>query len=78
MKSGNTLWQELCHRYDLGVAMAEAYRNYWNTSTRQYVDQERWQHVDSLLQVQLENAREWRKVCLDYFRQYSRQPITHY
>lgn len=78
MKSGNTLWQELCHRYDLGVAMVEAYRNYWNTSTRQYVDQERWQHVDSLLQVQLENAREWRKVCLDYFRQFSRQPITHY
>lgn len=78
LSSGQTLWATLCHKYDLGVSMVEAYRNYWSTDARPYVDGERWQQVDSLLQVQLDNAREWRKVCLDYFQQFAHQPITHY
>ena len=31
------------------------------------IDEQRWQEVDKRMQHQLENAKEWRKVCLDYF-----------
>jgi alpha-glucuronidase len=38
-------------------------------------DDQRWQEVDSRLHIQLENAREWRDVCLKYFQTFSKQPI---
>ena len=75
MQSGNTLWQELCCKYRLGVSMVEVYRDFWRSSTRPYVDAERWQQVDGLLQVQQNDAREWRETCLDYFQTFSHQPI---
>ena len=31
MKSGSTLWQELCMKYNMGVAMVEVYRDFWHT-----------------------------------------------
>ena len=34
MKSGSTLWEELCMRYNMGVSMVETYRDYWHTSTK--------------------------------------------
>ena len=72
MKSGSTLWQELCMRYNMGVAMVEVYRDYWHTSAKQYMKghEQEWQHTDSLLNVQLENAKEWRNTCLKYFQNY--------
>ncbi|MFW5484346.1 MAG: alpha-glucuronidase, partial [Segatella copri] len=62
MKSGSTLWQELCMKYNMGVAMVEVYRDFWHTSAKQYMKghEQEWQHTDSLLNVQLENAKEWR------------------
>ena len=36
-----------------------------------YVDEQRWREVDKRLKIQVENAREWRDVCLSYFRQFS-------
>lgn len=72
MKSGSTLWQELCMKYNMGVAMVEVYRDFWHTSTKQYMKghEQEWQHTDSLLNVQLENAKEWRNTCLKYFQNY--------
>lgn len=72
MKSGSTLWQELCMKYNMGVAMVEVYRDYWHTSAKQYMKghEQEWQHTDSLLNVQLENAKEWRNTCLKYFQNY--------
>ena len=72
MKSGSTLWQELCMRYNMGVAMVEVYRDFWHTSAKQYMKghEQEWQHTDSLLNVQLENAKEWRNTCLKYFQNY--------
>ena len=72
MKSGSTLWQELCMKYNMGVAMAEVYRDFWHTSAKQYMKghEQEWQHTDSLLKVQLENAKEWRNTCLKYFQNY--------
>ena len=77
MKSGSTLWQELCMKYNMGVAMVEVYRNFWHTSAKQYMKghEQEWQHTDSLLNVQLENAKEWRNTCLKYFQTFSKMKI---
>ena len=77
MKSGSTLWQELCMKYNMGVAMVEVYRDFWHTSAKQYMKghEQEWQHTDSLLNVQLENAKEWRNTCLKYFQTFSKMEI---
>lgn len=77
MKSGSTLWQELCMKYNMGVAMVEVYRDFWHTSAKQYMKghEQEWQHTDSLLNVQLENAKEWRNICLKYFQTFSKMKI---
>ena len=77
MKSGSTLWQELCMKYNMGVAMVEVYRDFWHTSAKQYMKghEQEWQHTDSLLNVQLENAKEWRNTCLKYFQTFSKMKI---
>lgn len=77
MKSGSTLWQELCMKYNMGVAMVEVYRDFWHTSAKQYMKghEQEWQHTNSLLNVQLENAKEWRNTCLKYFQTFSKMKI---
>ena len=77
MKSGSTLWRELCMKYNMGVAMVEVYRDFWHTSAKQYMKghEQEWQHTDSLLNVQLENAKEWRNTCLKYFQTFSKMKI---
>ena len=77
MKSGSTLWQELCMKYNMGVAMVEVYRDFWHTSAKQYMKghEQEWQHTDSLLNIQLENAKEWRNTCLKYFQTFSKMEI---
>ena len=77
MKSGSTLWQELCMKYNMGVAMVEVYRDFWHTSAKQYMKghEQEWQHTDSLLNVQLENAKKWRNTCLKYFQTFSKMKI---
>lgn len=77
MKSGSTLWQELCMKYNMGVAMVEVYRDFWHTSAKQYMKghEQEWQHTDSLLNVQLEKAKEWRNTCLKYFQTFSKMKI---
>ena len=77
MKSGSTLWQELCMKYNMGVAIVEVYRDFWHTTAKQYMKghEQEWQHTDSLLNVQLENAKEWRNTCLKYFQTFSKMKI---
>ena len=77
MKSGSTLWEELCMRYNMGVSMVETYRDYWHTSTKEYMKDHitEWEMTDSLLNVQLASAKEWRDVCLKYFHTFSKMNI---
>lgn len=77
MKSGSTLWEELCMRYYMGVSMVETYRDYWHTSTKEYMKDHitEWEMTDSLLNVQLASAKEWRDVCLKYFQTFSKMNI---
>lgn len=80
MKSGSTLWEELCMRYNMGVSMVETYRDYWHTSTKEYMKDHitEWEMTDSLLNVQLASAKEWRDVCLKYFQTFSKMNIDEH
>lgn len=73
VRSGRTLWAELVHRYDLGVAEVERMRADWATLATQ-VDAERHAKVARYLDVQLREARWWRDACLAYFHSRSGLP----
>ena len=66
MNSGRTLWEEMQYRYNRGVAEVEDFCKVWQ-DCKPYIDEQRWSEVDKRMQHQLENAREWRDVCLKYF-----------
>ena len=66
MNSGRTLWEEMQYRYNRGVAEVEDFCKVWQ-DCKPYIDEQRWNEVDKRMQHQLENAREWRDVCLKYF-----------
>ena len=70
LKSGNTLWEEIQARYDRGVKEVEDFYAIWQEA-KPYIDEQRWKEVDERMQHQLENAKEWRKVCIDYFRTFA-------
>ena len=71
MKDGSTLWESLQYHYNQGVINVESYCNIWHNKMRHYVDEQRWREVDERLQEQLDNAREWRDVCLEYFGRFA-------
>jgi alpha-glucuronidase len=73
-KSGRTLWQELCYRYNRGVDTVDEMQAIWSTLA-DFVDHARFTHVQSLLSIQQREARWWRDACLLYFQTFSRQPI---
>ena len=66
MNSGRTLWEELQYRYQRGVNEVENFVATWQTM-KPYIDEQRWAAVDNRLHQQLDNAKEWRDVCLKYF-----------
>jgi len=74
MKSGDTLWEELCIKYDEGVKGVRKMRQKWATLEGR-MDTERFNHVSMLLEVQEEEAKLWRNSCLLYFRQFSNMPF---
>lgn len=74
LDSGRTLWEELVHRYDRGVAEAEAMQATWN-SLQPFVDAERFDSVARKLAVQVREARWWRDACLSYFAERSGRPL---
>ena len=71
MKSGRTVLEEMQYHYDRGVKEVEDFIRIWNEAQPE-IDEQRWQEVDARLQHQLENAKEWRKVCLDYFGSFTK------
>ena len=70
MNSGRTLWEELQYRYNRGVAEVEDFCKVWQ-DCKPYIDEQRWSEVDKRMQHQLENAREWRDVCISYFKTFA-------
>lgn len=74
MKSGRTLWNEMCKKYYEGAATVKQMQETWN-KMEPYIDQERHHHVKQLLAIQADEAVWWRNALLLYFQQYSKMPI---
>jgi alpha-glucuronidase len=74
MRSGKTLWLELCHKYNLGVDSVRWMKNTWS-SIKNNIDKERWHQVDMYLKIQEKEAVWWRDACLVYFQTFSRTAI---
>lgn len=72
MKSGRTVLEEMDYRYARGVKEVEDFIRIWNEA-KPNIDEQRWQEVDARLQHQLENAKEWQKVCMDYFSSFTKK-----
>jgi alpha-glucuronidase len=74
MKSGKTLWDEMCYRYNDGVLSVREMQKTWD-SQKENVDQPRFEYVQSLLKIQEKEAVWWRNSCLLYFQTFSKMPI---
>jgi len=73
-KSGRTLWDELCYRYDKGVHQVRGFQKVWD-KMQDYVDEQRFKEVQNKLRRQERDAQVWKDACLLYFQQFSRRPI---
>ena len=74
MKSGRSLWDEICYHYDRGVQQVRTFQRIWD-QCQPYVDAERFEAVQHKLRSQAINAQVWKDGCLQYFQQFSRLPI---
>jgi alpha-glucuronidase len=74
MKSGRTLWNELCYKYYAGADSVKWMQEVWQRQ-KNLVDEEQFRHVNMLLNIQREEAKWWRNACLLYFQTFSKQPI---
>ena len=74
MKSGRTLWDELCLRYQGGVDSVRQMQQQWN-SLKGLVDKDRFRQVTMLLNIQEKDAVWWRNACLLYFQTFSKMPL---
>jgi alpha-glucuronidase len=74
MKSGRTLWQELCFKYDAGIDSVKRMQEEWDRLSV-YIDKERFRQVQMLVAIQLDEARWWRNACLLYFQTFSRMSL---
>jgi alpha-glucuronidase len=74
MRSGRTLWEELCLRYQAGVDWVRAARHEWSALAG-VIDKDRHQIVADKLAVQEQDAMLWRDACLLYFRSFSHRPL---
>jgi alpha-glucuronidase len=75
LRSGRTLWDELVYRYHEGAKAARDMRDTWN-GLRGKVDQQRFDEVAGLLDIQADEARWWRDSALVYFQTFSGMPIS--
>lgn len=74
MKSGRTMWDELCHAYERGVSQAVRQQRAWE-SARLDVDSALFADVERRLMTQVRDAQWWKDACLLYFQQYSLKPF---
>ncbi len=74
MKSGKTLWEELCNHYYSGIDSVRSMRKKWN-KLEGMIDNERFNHVAMLMKIQEEEAVWWRNACVLYFQTFSKLPL---
>ncbi len=74
MKSGRTLWNELCYQYHHGVDSARWMQQLW-VKQKTKLDEQRFKQVSLLLGIQEKEAVWWRNACLLYFQTFSKKPF---
>ena len=74
MKSGRTLWNELCNKYNSGVDSVRRMQKTWSKQINK-VDPQRYRQVSMLLNIQEKEAVWWRNACLLYFQTFSKTAI---
>ena len=74
MKSGRTLWDEICYKYYAGVDSVKWLQRTWNSLERQ-IDKQRFNEVKMLLAMQVKEAEVWRNSCVLYFQTFSKMPL---
>ena len=76
MSNGKILWDALALKYQEGVSDVEEMISTWK-GISSYVDEQRFNDVIMLLQIQLEEARWWRDASLSYFQKFSEKPLPN-
>lgn len=74
MKSGKTLWDELCQHYNDGVMQVRQFQKTWD-ALEQYADADIFTDVQRRLKRQAKDAQVWKDGCLLYFQTFSKMPI---
>ena len=76
MKSGRTLWDELCYNYQQGVDQVRDFQKRWDR-LENLIDRERFSDVQNKLKIQARDAIWWRDACLLYFQTFSKKPVPY-
>ncbi len=74
LRSGRTLWDELCLHYQAGVDVVRGWQGAW-ASLAGSIAPDRFAHGQALLRRQEHDARQWRDACLLYFQTFSHRPL---
>ncbi|MEJ2005070.1 MAG: alpha-glucuronidase, partial [Cyclobacteriaceae bacterium] len=74
MKSGRTLWEELCLHYQQGVDEVAEMLKTWE-GLEGYVDEQRYDLTHQYLEIQLNEANWWKNACIKYFQTFSERPV---
>jgi alpha-glucuronidase len=74
LKSGRTLWNALCEKYDEGASQAAALQSTWQSLSSR-IDPQRHKEVSDRLVVQVADAAAWRDHILQYFQSFSGRPL---
>lgn len=76
MKSGKTLWDELCYRYNTGVNEVRNFQKTWD-KLEQFLDKQHFTEMQNLLKQQAFDAQVYKDASLLYFQQFSKKPIPY-
>jgi alpha-glucuronidase len=74
MKSGRSLWDELCYKYYSGTDYVDMMIADW-AGLEGKIDPEIFEHVKGKLQQHKIDAAKWRDTCITYFQKFSGMPI---
>ena len=74
MKSGKTLWDELCAKYQQGAKQAVALQTTWKSLAGK-IDARRHKEVADRLVIQVADSAKWRDQILEYFGGFSKKPV---
>ncbi|MGS2764718.1 alpha-glucuronidase family glycosyl hydrolase [Sinomicrobium sp. M5D2P9] len=72
LQNGKTLWEGLGVKYQQGVDWVRNTQTLWN-KMKPYVNEQQFQEVRMLLNIQFKEAKWWRDACMLYFQTFSKR-----